>query len=269
MKNALLLHDKKDIEDYLRSSWRTPEFKTSHAPGGLVARIVEKYARLPRFFYEMSDEYLERAHFSIWWSGIALRDYAQDSCHDLYMLHELAHGADMIHIAGQHSEGFRRKMQDNELLASVTTEVVAYFDMPALRPQSFSGAIFADRFLGDPALQARWKEDPERLLSELYYRRRNAMFYPDRSDPIEMWLHGFTMQNDKWFGIWGRNYDKVETAMENLVRGAALGLRREALLRHMDWVESVSSNGIPFRMEAEKFAEVYWEGREKPASKAA
>ena len=301
MKNPTLLYDKTDINDFLRGYWRTPEFKNSHDNGGLVSRIVKKYAHLPRFFYEMSDEYLERAHFSIWWSGIALRDYAQDSCHDLYMLHELAHGADMVHIAGQHSEGFRRKMQDNELLASVTTEVVAYFDMPTLRPRSFTGEIFADRFLSDPALQARWREDPERLQSELYYRRRNAMFYPARHDPIEMWLHGFTMQNDKWFGslekaaslsakllmmLWisgsvGLDLSAhatpvavvasvmINMAMENLTRASALGKRREALLRHMDWVESMSSNGIPFRTEAEKFAEVYWEGREKPAVKAA
>lgn len=269
MKAPTLLFEKADIVDYLRSYWRTDEFKHSHDNNGLVARIVEKYARLPRFFYEMSDEYLERAHFSIWWSGIALRDYEQASCHDLYMLHEIAHGADMVHIAGQHSEGFRRKMGDNELLASVTTEVMAYFDMPSLRKQSFTGEIFADRFLDDPALQSRWHEDPDRLLGELYYRRRNAMFWPNRDDAVEMWLHGFTMSNDKWFAIWGRNYDKVEVAMENLTRGAALGKRRDALLRHMDWLESASTKGIPFCTEAEKFAEVYWEGREKPAIKAA
>lgn len=269
MKQPLLLHAQGDIIDHVKSLWRTPEFKHSHATNGLVARIVERFARLPRFFYEMSDEYLERAHFSIWWSGVAYRKYDQNSCNDLYLLHELAHGVDMVHISGQHSEGFRRKMQDNELMASVTTEVIAYFDMPSLRPQSFSGEIFADRFLSDPALKARWKDDPERLVQELYFRRRNAMFWPNRDDAIEMWLHGFTMQNDRWFQIWGRRFDQVETAMENLTRASALGKRREGLLRHMDWLDTATKDGIPFKTEAEKFAEVYWEGRKKPETMVA
>lgn len=269
MKKPLLLHDKTDIIDYLRSRWRTPEFQESHDSGGFVFRLAERFARLPRFFYEMSDEYLERAHFSVWWSGVALRDYEQGSCSDLYLLHEIAHGADMVHIANQHSEGFRRKMQDNELLASVTTEVMAYFAMPSLRDYSFKDGIFADRFLPDPVMQARWRDDPERLLWELHYRRRNAMFWPDRADPIEMWLHTFTVSNEKWFNIWARRYDVVETAMENLTRASALGQRRDALLRHMDWLDGMTTNNIPFLTEAQKFADVYWEGRQKPESRAA
>ncbi|HYD17952.1 MAG TPA: hypothetical protein VEF76_05705 [Patescibacteria group bacterium] len=269
MKKPLLIADKPDMHDHIRSLWKTPEFRHSHATGGLVQQIVDKYANLPRFFYEMSDERLERAHFSVWWSGVAYRQYNQDTCSDLYLLHEFAHGAEMIHIAGQHSEGFRRKMQDNELLASVLTEIVAYFDMPSLRPRTFAGPIFADRYMNEPALQAMWKQDPNRLVWELYYRRRNAMFYPDRSDAIEMWLHNFTTQNDKWFRIWGLRYDAVEAAMESFTRRAMSGDRAGALDAHMEWLDKNSTGGIPFRTEAEKFADVYWEKKDFAAVMAA
>lgn len=269
MKKPQLFFEKADINDYVRSLWRTEAFKRSHDTGGLVSRIVDRFSNLPRFFYEMSDEYLERAHFSIWWSGVAHRDYAEDSCSDLYLLHEFAHGADMVHMAGQPFESFRRKMQDDELYASVTTEVMTYFDMPELREMGFPDGIFADRFLGDETLQARYRAEPERLTAELYYRRRNAMFNPDESDPVERWLAAFTVQNDKWFDIWQYRYDEVETAMERLVRLSAQGARREALLRHMEWLETVSADGIPFLPEAEFFAKVYWKNRELPQKAAA
>ncbi|MCC7037951.1 MAG: hypothetical protein IT560_11685 [Alphaproteobacteria bacterium] len=269
MKNIELVFDRNDIHDHIRSLWKTPEFKHSHASGGLVSQIIDRYASLPRFFYDMSDDRLERAHFSVWWSGVAYRSYNQDTCSDLYLLHEFAHGADMVHIAGAHSEGFRRKMQDNELMASTLTEIVAYFDMPTLRPRTFNGPIFADRFMNDPALQAMWRDDPNRLVQELYFRRRNAMFYPDRNDPIEMWLHGFTTQNDKWFRIWGLRYDAVEVAMEKFSRRAFAGDRKGALLELMEWLDKNSTNGVPFRTEAEKFADVYWEKRDMATVMAA
>ena len=269
MKSPELIFHKADIHDHVRSLWKTEHVKRSYDTGGLVYRIVDKFARLPRFFYEMSDEYLERAHFSIWWSGTAYRRYDKPSCNDLYLLHEFAHGADMIHAAGQHEDAFKRKMQDNELQASVTTEVMAYFDMPELRAMTFAGEIYADRFLKDKTLHQRWKDDPERLTSELYYRRRHAMFWPDKNDPIEMWLHHFTAQNEKWFAVWRRDFEPVEIAMEKLTRLTAEGKREEALLRHVDWLYAQSDNGVPFRRHAEDFAKIYWEGRPLPDAKAA
>ena len=262
MKNIILLAEKADIHKHLRAYWKTPAFKKSHDTGGLVYRIVEKFAELPRFFYDMSDEYKERAHFSLWWSGIGDRNYEKPSCHDLYMLHELAHGADMIHIAGQHPDGFARKMQDNELRASIQTEVMVYFDMPELRAMTFPEEIFADRFLRDPLLQKRWQEAPERLTEELYYRRRHAMFWPKEGDAIEQWLHGFTKQNDDWFNIWRARFDEVEVAMEKLIRLSAEGKRAEALQEHVEWLQSKMEGGdVPFREEAEAFAAIYWKNR--------
>jgi hypothetical protein len=264
MKNLVLLPNRADVHDYLKPLWRTEQFRRSHARGGLVHDIVDRFAALPRFFYEMSDDRLERAHFSVWWSGVALRDYGQASCQDLYLLHELAHGADMVHIAGQPADCFKRKMQDNELYASVVSEIIAYFDMPDLRPITFYHEIFADRFLQDPLMRQRWKEDPARLFSEIYYRRRKAMFHPQPGDPIEQWLHGFTGQNEKWFAVWQHDYDGIERHMERLTREAAAGRRKQGLDALVGFLaENAAAGGgdIPFKAHAEAFADVYWKER--------
>ncbi|MDE1151813.1 MAG: hypothetical protein PW788_04670 [Micavibrio sp.] len=262
MKNIQQIVSRADIHDHMKSLWRTDAFKDSYARGGLVYRIVDRFAALPRFFYDMSDEYLERAHFSLWWSGIGYRQYDKGSCNDLYLLHELAHGADMIHLEGQHPDSFARKMQDNELYASTVTEIMVYFDMPELRAMTFPTEIFADRFLKDGGLQQRWQEEPDRLTTELYYRRRHAMFWPKEGDAIEQWLHSFTAQNQRWFDIWRQNYDSVETAMARLTRAAFTGDRKGALQRHLDWLHEKAGGGdIPFRAEAAAFAPAYWQNR--------
>lgn len=273
MKTPLLLPEKSDVHGCIEGLWKTDIFRQSHRAGGFVHNIVDRFARLPRFFAEMSDDYLERAHFNIWWSGLHPRAYESAANHDLYLLHEIAHGGDMVHIAGQHAENFHRKMIDNELYASAISEIVAYFALPDLRAMTFTEEIFADRFLRDPAFQAKWKEDPERFGLEICYRRRQAMFYPERGDKAAEWLHRFTSQNDRWFMIWKHKFDLVETAMETLTRTALLGDRKGALERHIDWLcsKEISRGGdIPFPDEAAAFAEIYWKNREtSPAQRAA
>jgi len=41
------------------------------------------------------------------------------------------------------------------------------------------------------------------------------------------------------------------------------------LLELMEWLEKNSTNGIPFRTEAEKFADIYWEKRDMATVMAA
>jgi hypothetical protein len=272
MKNTQLLVSRSDIHDHLMGLWKTDIFKSSHQSGGFVHNIVERFSRLPRFFTEMSDDYLERAHFNIWWSGLHPREYADVASHDLYLLHEISHGADMSYIPGQSAENFHRKMVDNELWASVTSEIFVYFALPEMRDLSFKGEIFADRFLGDPLFQMMYRDDPVWLFQELSYRRRQAMFNPRPGDKVEAWLHKFTAQNDKWFEIWQENYNQVETRMHALTRLSVAGERREALLRHIDWLTSsrvTKGSEIPFVDEAAAFAGVYWKNKESSGSASA
>lgn len=39
-----------DIHTYVRNLWKTDLFRQSHDAGGFVAKVVDEYAALPRFF---------------------------------------------------------------------------------------------------------------------------------------------------------------------------------------------------------------------------
>ncbi len=273
MKNIKPIVNPADIHDHVKSLWHLDMFRDSHEKGGFVFDIVDRFARLPRFFFDMSDERAERAHFSVWWSGVHYRSYDKPSCNDLYLLHELAHGADMIHAKGFSHEGFVRKMQDNEFSASVATEIMVYFALPELRQLTFPHEIYADRYLKDPLYQAKWRHDPQRLTSELYYRRREAMFNPAKGDKIEKWLSDFMPQNNTWHMIWKPKYALIENRMEDFAQEALAGRGEDALKRHIDWLlsdEIAKGGAVPFPEEAAAFAEIYWKNREScPVTKAA
>ena len=49
-------------------------------------------------------------------------------------------------------------MEDNELKASVCSEIRVYFELPDLRDLAFAHPIYADRFLSDASMQTLWRK---------------------------------------------------------------------------------------------------------------
>lgn len=70
-----LLVEADEIHGYVDALWSDGPIRRSHREGGLVHRIVDRFARLPRLFYEPSDPYCEWTQFSAWWGAILLCDY--------------------------------------------------------------------------------------------------------------------------------------------------------------------------------------------------
>jgi hypothetical protein len=265
MKNVELVIEPDEIHGYMRRLWRTEEFKRSHDEGGFVSRVVDEFASLPRFFFEMSDTQNEPSHFSAWWGGIQKREYPNKAIHDLYYIHELTHAGTLIYVPGLEFSNFSRKMHDNELMASTRSELQAYFEMPTLRAQSFPHEIYADRFLKDEKMQARWKYEPQRIVDELALRRRNVMTSQNPQGVVEYWINKFAHQNDAWASIWSDRYDQVETAMVRLREECQEMGRRPAMERFMSWLTSpdiTRGTDIPFPGEARAFAGVYWKNKE-------
>ena len=77
------------------------------------------------------------------------RSYDNPAIEDLYRLHEMFHAAFMPYFPGIGFDAFHRKMEDNELKASVCSEIRVYFELPHLREIAFPHPIYADRFLSD------------------------------------------------------------------------------------------------------------------------
>jgi hypothetical protein len=270
MKNPVALVAKSDIHDYVRALWKTEALRQSHVPGGYVYELVEQFAALPRLFCEATNDYLERAHFCTWWGAMMHRDdYANPTIKDLYHLHEIAHAATMPYIPGIGFEAFHRKMEDNELKASVTSEIRVYFELPGLRVSSFAYPIYADRFLDDPEMRLLWDNNRSVAVETLQEMRRDVMFSKPEHDMDlpERWIRKYAMQNRQWSIVWHERAQEIERHMHDFQIAALGGDRAMAMTRHRDWLEreagADSEHNIPFRQEAELFARIYWSNRRK------
>src|SRR5215471_12323526 len=99
MKNSELLVTRADVHDYVGSLWKTDFFRASHKNGNFIYGVIDQFAMLPRLFCEITNDRLERAHFSTWWGAIMHRhDYTNQVISDLYYLHEIYHVAKMPYV---------------------------------------------------------------------------------------------------------------------------------------------------------------------------
>lgn len=232
MQNIVALPHAQECSRYIRDNLlQTEMLRQSYDEGGLVAQIVKRFSRKPRFFYEPSHEFVEIAdsdgsvhrefveapHFSPWWGGIQLRTYDNALVQDLYYLHEICHAATMpygpdLGHACTDPVTFKNKIRDNEHEASTLSEMTIYCEFPQLRDMSFQHEIFVDRFLfpsGDRTLVdatmiQRWREEPEIVEKELMYARAAILTAPDpdESDLAAFWLKRFYSQGKTWTCIW-------------------------------------------------------------------
>lgn len=271
MKNIETLYTPEEITEKLNGLWKTDLFKREASrPGSMVNRVVNRAAQYPIFFYDMSDspstdtpdnEKTEWAHHMAWMGGIPRRAYSNPAIADLAMLHELYHKGMMSYSPGMSHDAFKRKMFDNELEASVTSELEIYFQHPEFRENTFSQEIFADRFLRDNEFMQRWNNDPERMRGIVREQRRDAMHQvANPKDTVQYWINKFADQNEQWALTWRERYNQLETAMANLHRTIDLGgNRQQAMDEYMAWLSSpeiTKGTEIPFPDEAHAFAGV-------------
>ncbi|HJR21821.1 MAG TPA: hypothetical protein VJ822_09395 [Dongiaceae bacterium] len=267
-----LLTSAEDIHRFVLGLWSDGPIKRSHEGGGRVHEVVERFARLPRFFYEASDQHIEWTHFSTWWGGILLCDYENPNIRDLRYLHEIYHGATMPNVANMNLATLEAKNFRNEREASTFTEMAIYLELPELRPQTFAHPIFVDRFLfpdgdlnrPDERMLRRWKSEPDLVFQELMYERVRIVSAADHevdaSDPQVVWLRRYQEQGANWLKVWANRYQLVEDAMIALRRNCGVQGRAAAARQHVDWLlsaEITDGTDIPFHREAVLFRDSF------------
>lgn len=260
MKNVVVLNEPEEIKAYVAGLWKTDEFRNSP----FVQKIVDMFAEMPKFFFDMSDPKRETAHFYAWMGGISHRSYANPYIHDLYIFHEMLHAASMSYMKDMSFGSFAQKMNENELFASVGSEIQVYFEIPGLRAKTFSQEIYADRFLNDPSYQAHWQRSPTRTLADLTLHRRDVMHNNSPKDTVEYWINRYFQQNVIWANVWADRYNHVESAMADLQNDCATTGRKAAMEKYMRWLQSdavTQGTGIPFPDEAEVFSALYWKNK--------
>lgn len=262
------LAEKADIHDFVMGLWSDGPIKRSHQEGGLVKRVIDRFARMPRFFFAPSEQAIEWTHFSPWWGGILLCDYDNPAIRDLRYLHEIYHAATMPYLRDCNLATFEAMNFRNEREASCFTEIAIYCELPELRPIAFDHPIFADRFLfpsgdratADEAWLKRWLDDRPLTFQALMYERARVILAGadeiDQEDPQIVWLRRYGEQGAAWIQIWSERFRLVQEQMSSLEEQARDGHRRDALARHLDWLQSdalTEGSDVPFRREAERF----------------
>lgn len=263
-----LLIEADDIHGFVDALWSDGPIRQSHRDGGLIHRLVDRFARLPRLFFEASDQYNEWTHFSPWWGAILLCDYDNPTIRDLRYLHEIYHAATIPHVAGLNQAAMAARSFQNEREASTFTEIAIYLELPELRVASFPHTIFADRLIfpdgdltrPDATLFERWRTDRDQVFQDLMYRRLNVVLARpeeiDPGDPQLVWLRRYAEQGAAWAEVWSERHQQVDTAMIRLREDCRTGGRQEGAARYLEWLlsaEVTDGSDIPFEREAKRF----------------
>lgn len=272
LESIVALADRGDIHDYVMSLWSDGPIRRSHAEGGLVSRVIDRFARMPRFFFAPSEQAIEWTQLSTWWGGILLCDYDNPTIRDLRYLHEIYHGATMPYVRDCNLKTFEAMNLRNEREASSFTELAIYCELPELRPVAFDHPIFADRFLfpsgdrrtPDAGWIERWRDDRPLTFQSLMYERARVILAEDEEidpdDPQIVWLRRYGEQGAAWIDIWSDRYRLVQKAMIDLEERSRRGDRQGALDAHLDWLLSepiADGSDIPFRREAMTFRSTF------------
>lgn len=267
-----ILIEPKDIHDFVMNLWAEGPVKESHKNGGYIHDLIDRFARLPRFFGTASNNEIEWTHFSPWWGGILLCEYDNPHIRDLRYLHEIYHAATLPNIANLNRSTLEAKNFHNEWKASTFSEMSIYLELPELRALSFEHEIFADRFIfpdgdftkTDTEIFRRWKEEPDLVFQELMYARASVVSSEeheiDPNDPQIIWLRRYPEQREHWLNIWEDRYQQVENSMILLRENSFKMGRSAAMKRHMDWLfsdEITNGTDIPFIEEAKAFRQPY------------
>lgn len=245
MKNVQV-YTASPLIEHINSLWKTDNFRhAAKDPKSVVYETINKVAEKPLWFYDMSDP-IERTQFSSWWRHIQNREYENPAVNDLYLIHELRHIAKMKFYSDNNWLKWVEDVFENELDASMLSEVSIYFMLPSLRQKTFNHEIWADRFIPISFTSAetkiRWAtEERLRIFKD-----------PNFDDPIEMSIHKYYTQNLIWCKYWETAYQSVNSNMKEFHGTTSTS---ESIRWMNDFVARASTDGVMFRRETRLFNE--------------
>lgn len=209
------LETREERKDFFLSLWQTQMFKkASLEPNSLVGGLIDRFSEYPRYIYQMQNKELERAAFTSWYNVLSLKEYDNRYIHDLYLLHELTHICSMPYQTDLSFGEWQSKMRENEVWASLVSEVLIYFELPDLRPHSFGNKIWVDKFLKTNSFKNKSAQELYALMLPL---RQKAYIEP--SDKVEQELAEFKKFSFLFYNVWEKDFNTVEAKVLELKNG--------------------------------------------------
>ncbi len=222
MKNIFYTQD--TFADIL-NLWQTEDFKRLQmTENSMVNIIINEIKDQTIGFYNFTDEKKERFHMTLWFNHIAVREYDNPYIHDLYLFHELYHIANLPKKVIHNFEEWREAMWENELKASLSTEVFIYYWHPELRQHTFSDEIWYDLLLeqyGTVEIKennvevARLDYLPE-VFQNIYERRVAVRNGKDPENKHEKWFSKYNNYKS-WFERWRKDFVATQEIRQHMI----------------------------------------------------
>lgn len=254
MQNIREYHSE-NLRDYVGSLWQTEEFQQAHNnPDSPIYKCVSRVIKTsPVWFYDTSDP-IQRTQFSSWWRHIQHRKYDIPAVTDLYYYHELTHIANHRHMD---SEGFymdskwQNSVVEEELIASLESEVFVYWYFPSLRAKTFKFEIWADRF------NVPTSEDFEKAKNEVCLARLRIFKTTNFSDPVEMSIYKYNLQNRVWCNYWNDVQIDINRSLQKLFSDFSQSdeISTAATIAFEKFITKNSKAGTPFYKQTKLFHE--------------
>lgn len=236
MKNILPV-EPKEMPSFFDNFWKTKEFKNLQKNHIFFKKFVEKLQKSPIFFFDLSHEN-GRYHLSSHIRFIARRDYNNDYMRDLYYFHELLHCAEFEPDNEVNYELWKKKLNENELYASIVSEVLVYYMEPSMIGKTFN-PLWAERFYKVDSITSKEagrygffeeNEDFEPMsfreikkwpvsVQKIHQRRnelRTIFNEEEVEDEAEKFIVKYNKARVNWIEKWKPHYRKIDTLLQKL-----------------------------------------------------
>lgn len=189
-----------------------------------LGALVRSVCSGPLWSYEPSK--IERTQFSSWFRHIQVRHYENPIIGDLYLIHELTHIKE-LKLNETTSVEWRRNAIEQEVVASVESEMMVYLHYPWLRKLVFQDTeIFMDRYferIKNHAKTAMVTEPYSQAFLQKCYdflkeERLFAMVSGGDSEDIPLHtIYSYSLQNNVWCDHWKNHYKIINDMMRDVL----------------------------------------------------
>lgn len=240
-----------EMDEFIYNNWKTDFFKNlQKKEGSVINLMVTRLKEKGLFVFDYSNE-LEYKHMFLWFYHIGNRQYDNPYIHDLFFFHEFYHLISFPEKKFDDFEEWKAAMWQNELEASLMSEVFIYYFEPELRQHTFKQRIWCDdviEMFGYEATQATddilmFKGHNE-IFNKITQRREQLRSGLQSTLKTEDWIRNFNSKDD-WFISWKDIFHSVEDIRHNFEQTIKQDPKKAsnellaALIKH-------STHGTPF-----------------------
>lgn len=204
------------MDDFIYNNWKTDFFKNlQKKKGSVVDLMITRLKEKGLFVFDYSND-LEYKHMFLWFYHIGHRQYDNPYIHDLFFFHEFYHLISFPEKKFDNFEEWKSAMWQNELEASLMSEVFIYYFEPELRQHTFKQRIWCD-----DVIEMFGYEQVNVTDDILMFKGHNEVFkkITDRREQLraglestiqtEDWIRNFNNKDD-WFVSWKDVFHTVE-----------------------------------------------------------